>query len=96
MMKAGSVYTCRDIVLSMGSNTCPEEQLITDSLDNQTHISQNQCIGHSKKTSKTDVSSNDSKAGGGLSEWDYTGPRTVEFSNINDNREETAFASEHT
>ena len=94
IIKAGSIYPCRETVLSMGSNTCQEKQWITESLDNQTCIAQTQCIGPSKKTLKTDLSLNDSKAGG-LSDWDYTGPKTVGFSNIHNNWDETAVASEH-
>ena len=77
----------------MVSNTRPEKQRITESLDKYTCIDQNQCIGPRKKTLKTDLFLNDSKTGG-ISDWDYTVPRTIEFSNIHNNWEETAVASE--
>ena len=38
IIKAGSMYPCRDTILSKGSNTLPEEQRITESLDNQKYI----------------------------------------------------------
>ena len=79
----------------MGPNKRPQEQRITGSLDNCTCIEQAQFIGPIKKTLKTKISSNSSKAGG-ISDWDYTGPRTVGFSNTHNNWDETAVSSEHT
>ena len=71
IIKAGSVYPFRKTILSMGSKIIPEEQYITELLDNQKYIAQTKHICPRIKTLKTDLASNDIKEGG-FSDWDNT------------------------
>ena len=78
----------------MGSNTLPEERWITDSFEKQTCISQTLCIGTRTKALKTNLPLTGGKTVE-LRDWDHTGPRAVEFSNIHNNWGKTAVAREH-
>ena len=83
-IKVGSMYHCRETVMPMRSNTLPGERRVTESFDKQTCIVQNRCIGPSTKKLKTNLPLTGYKTVE-LSDWDHTGPRTVEFSNTNSN-----------
>ena len=52
-IKVGYMYHCRETLVSMRSNTLPEELRVTESFENQTCVSQTRCIGPSTKTLKT-------------------------------------------
>jgi len=92
-IKVGSMYPCMETVVSMRSNTLPEERRVTESSKNQKCIAQTRCIGPSIKTLKTNPPLTGGKTAE-LSDWDHTGPRAVDFYNIHNNWGETAVARE--
>ena len=77
----------------MGPNTLPGERWVAELFENQTCIAQNQCIGPSIKTLKTNLPFIGGKAAE-LSDWDHIGPRTLECSNIHYNWGETVATRE--
>ena len=90
-IKVGSVYHCRETVVSMRSNTLPEDRRVTESCDKQPCIPQTRCIGPRTNTLKNNLLlTGDKKVE--LSDWYHTGLRAAEFSNIHNYWGETAVA----
>ena len=54
-IKMGSVYHCRETVMSMRSNTLLEERRVTEKFEKQKCKAKNRCIVTSTKTLKSDL-----------------------------------------
>ena len=87
------MYPCMETVVSMRSNRLSEERRVTESFENHNCIAQTQCIGSSIKTLKTNLPLTGGKIAE-LSDWDHTGPKVADFSNIHNNWGGAAVARE--
>ena len=77
-IKVVYVYHLRETVVSMRSNTLPEERRFTKSVQKQTCIAQTRCIGPITKTLKTNLPLTGGKTVE-LIDWDHIVPREVYF-----------------